>query len=279
MSSLRQSANGLPIVQGIELISTHQLPDRMRPCFPFPLFNAMQSKCFATAYKSNDNLVLSSPTGSGKTAILELSICRLVSQSPAHRYKIIYQAPTKSLCSERQKDWQKKFSHLGLECAELTGDTDQNQLRFVQNADVIITTPEKWDSVTRKWKDHRKSMELVKLFLIDEVHFLKEDRGACLEAVVSRMRSIGSDVRFVALSATVPNSEDIATWLGRNTWHRDEPAAREVFGEEFRPVRLQKHVLGFHSAGNDFQFEQVCNNKYADSIHYCLYNELTVSIA
>ncbi len=112
-------------------------------------------------------------------------------------------------------------------------------------------------------------MELVKLFLIDEVHILKEDRGACLEAVVSRMKSIGSDVRFVALSATVPNSEDIATWLGKSTWNRGEPAAREVFGEEFRPVRLQKHVLGFQSAGNDFQFEQVCNNQYGDSIHYC----------
>jgi len=114
MASLKNSANGLPIVQGIELVPTHQLPDRIRSCFPFPLFNAMQSKCFATAYKSNDNFVLSSPTGSGKTAILELAICRLVLQLQAHRYKIIYQAPTKSLCSERQKDWQTKFSHLGL---------------------------------------------------------------------------------------------------------------------------------------------------------------------
>ncbi|MFL5587016.1 MAG: DEAD/DEAH box helicase, partial [Ktedonobacteraceae bacterium] len=62
--------------------------------------------------------------------------------------------------------------------------------------------------------DHVKLMQLVKLFLLDEVHVLKDSRGATLEAVVSRMKSIGSNVRFVALSATVPNSEDIATWLG-----------------------------------------------------------------
>lgn len=76
----------------------------------------------------------------------------------------------------------------------------------VGNASIIITTPEKWDSITRKWSDYQKLLQLVKLFLIDEVHILKDTRGATLEAVVSRMHSIGASVRFVALSATVPNS-------------------------------------------------------------------------
>jgi Superfamily II helicase len=69
----------------------------------------------------------------------------------------------------------------------------------------------------------------VKLFLIDEVHILKETRGATLEAVVSRMKNIGSNVRFVALSATVPNSEDIATWLGKDATNQHVPAHREKF--------------------------------------------------
>ena len=68
-----------------------------------------------------------------------------------------------------------------------------------------MTTPEKWDSMTRRWEDHRKLLEMVRLFLVflmthrlvtgrlslityqvDEVHILKEDRGATLEVVVSR---------------------------------------------------------------------------------------------
>ncbi|KAK0247544.1 ATP-dependent DNA helicase MER3 [Friedmanniomyces endolithicus] len=255
-----------PVVQGISLVSTHQLPDRFRSIFPFPLFNAVQSKCFETIYKSSDNLVLSAPTGSGKTAVLELAICRLISGFASGSYKIVYQAPTKSLCSERQRDWQRKLGPLDLQCAELTGDTDISQLRSVQNATIIITTPEKWDSVTRKWKDHQKLMQMVKLFLIDEVHILKEDRGATLEAVVSRMKSVGSTVRFVALSATVPNSQDIATWLGKDAMNQHVPAVREHFGEEFRPVRLQKHVAGYQGNSNDFAFEKMLNAKLPEVI-------------
>jgi ATP-dependent DNA helicase HFM1/MER3 len=262
----KSSASATPVVQGISLVSTHTLPDRFRAVFPHPLFNAIQSKSFDTIYNSNDNFVLSAPTGSGKTAVLELAICRLVSSFAAGSFKIIYQAPTKSLCSERQRDWEAKFASLDLKCAELTGDTDAAQLRNVQHASIIITTPEKWDSVTRKWKDHQKLMQMVKLFLIDEVHILKEDRGATLEAVVSRMKSVGSNVRFVALSATVPNSDDIAAWLGKDPMNSHIPASRERFGEEFRPVRLQKHVRGYQGNLNDFAFEKTLDTKLPEVI-------------
>ena len=255
-----------PVVQGITLISTQRLPDRFRSIFAYPLFNAVQSKCFPTIYNTNDNFVVSAPTGSGKTVILELAICRLMSGFANGSYKIIYQAPTKSLCSERQRDWQHKFGQLDLKVAELTGDTDNAQLRNVQNATIIITTPEKWDSMTRKWKDHQKLMQMVKLFLIDEVHILKEDRGATLEAIVSRMKSVGSDIRFVALSATVPNSQDIATWLGKDSVTPYIPAPRERFGEEFRPVLLAKYVCGYNASGNDFAFEKTLNAKLPDII-------------
>lgn len=250
------------MIQGIRLVSAHELPDRFRSVFSFPVFNAIQSKCFSSVYNGSDNIVLSAPTGSGKTVVMELAICRQVTNSDNGQFKVVYQAPTKSLCSERFRDWQAKFSSLGLQCAELTGDTDHAQLRSVQSASIIITTPEKWDSMTRKWKDHTRLMQLVKLFLIDEVHILKETRGATLEAVVSRMKSAGSNVRFIALSATVPNSEDIATWLGKDPTNQHLPAHREKFGEEFRPVKLSKYVYGYQANGNDFAFDKVCESKY-----------------
>ena len=255
-----------PTIQGIPLVPLDRLPDRLRSVFRYPLFNAVQSKCFPTAYNSDDNLVVSAPTGGGKTAILEMAICRLIHGFNTDQYKIVYMAPTKSLCSERYRDWQAKFVALDLNCAELTGDTDQGQLRSVQSASIVITTPEKWDSMTRKWKDQSRLMQLVKLFLIDEVHILKDSRGATLEAVVSRMKSVGSNVRFVALSATVPNSGDIATWLGRNHTSQHLPATREKFGEEFRPVRLQKHVVGVSYRGNDFGFESACDPRLPEII-------------
>lgn len=259
----RLQGDGPPSAQGITLVSPHELPDRFRSIFGFPLFNAIQSRCYASVYGTGDNLVVSAPTGGGKTVILELAICRLLAESSnSDQFKIVYMAPTKSLCSERYRDWQGKFSTLDLQCAELTGDTTHVDLRNVQGAHIIITTPEKWDSMTRKWKDHAKLMQMVKLVLIDEVHILKDVRGATLEAVVSRMQSIGANVRFIALSATIPNSNDIADWLGKDSSHPGLPAAREVFGEEFRPVKLQKHVVGLAYTGNDFGFERVCNPAY-----------------
>jgi ATP-dependent DNA helicase HFM1/MER3 len=250
-----------PVVQGIQLVQTLDLPDRFRSVFPYPLFNAVQSKCFDIVFRSDDNFTVSAPTGSGKTGIMELAICRMMDKFSGGQYKIVYQAPTKALCSERQRDWQARFGPLGLSCAELTGDTDQNLLTSVKNASIIITTPEKWDSITRKWKDHERLMRLIKLFLIDEVHILKEDRGATLEVVVSRMKSFGTQVRFIALSATVPNSEDIATWLGRDSAHQNEPSQYMKFGEEFRPVKLQKHVCGYRCESNDFAFDKWLDKK------------------
>ncbi|KAI9838346.1 MAG: hypothetical protein M1819_005614 [Sarea resinae] len=261
--ALRQAP---PIVHGIQLVSLDCLPDRFRSVFPYPILNAVQSKCFEPVYNTNDNFVLSAPTGSGKTAVLELAICRLLLGFRAGQYKVIYQAPTKSLCSERWRDWQAKFTPLGLKCAELTGDTEHAQLRNVQHADIIITTPEKWDSITRKWKDHRRLMDLIKLFLVDEIHILKDTRGATLEAVVSRMKSLQSDVRFIALSATVPNSDDVATWLGKSSTSVNLPAIRQVFGEDFRPVKLQKFVYGFMGQGNDFALDKVLDKKLPDLI-------------
>ncbi|KAF3218268.1 Sec63 [Orbilia oligospora] len=254
------------MAQGIQLIPISSLPKKYHTIFPYKLFNATQSKCFNAVFNSSANIVLSSPTGSGKTVVMELAICRLMETFEPGTFKIIYQAPTKALCAERKRDWEKKFAALGLKCTELTGDTQFNQLAEVKNGDLIVTTPEKWDSVTRRWADHKKLLGLVRLFLIDEVHILKEDRGATLEVVVSRMKTIGSRVRFVALSATVPNSKDIATWLGKDCDNPSVPAHEERLGEEFRPVKLEKVVYGYQANSNDFVFDKFLDQKLYEVI-------------
>lgn len=79
-------------------------------------------------------------------------------------------APVKALCSERHQDWKDKFSSNGLKCIEITGDTEfSDDLYFLTNHQLIITTPEKWDSLTRKCKELNYLLLMVKLFLIDEV--------------------------------------------------------------------------------------------------------------
>lgn len=92
----------------------------------------------------------------------------------------------KSLCQERLQDWYRKFSEFDMTCTAVTGDSDVINFQDLNASDIIISTPEKWDSLTRKWKDHKKIAEMFKLVLIDEIHLLNEDfRGSTLEVIVS----------------------------------------------------------------------------------------------
>ena len=69
----------------ISLLSTSVLPDRLRSLFSFRYFNAMQTKAFHPLYESDENVVLSAPTGSGKTACFELAIARLLRNESSAR--------------------------------------------------------------------------------------------------------------------------------------------------------------------------------------------------
>ncbi|KAK9324396.1 P-loop containing nucleoside triphosphate hydrolase protein [Lipomyces orientalis] len=250
---------------GPKSISTTVLPDRYRSIFKFPAFNEMQSLCYSALYQNDVNTVISSPTGSGKTVLFELAMLRTLATNNLGNFKIIYIAPTKSLCYERFQDWSARLAVLGVKCGFLTGDTSAEEVATVKQAEVIVTTPEKWDSTTRRWTDYDRLMAMVKLVLIDEVHILKDLRGATVEVVVSRMKYIAPHARFIALSATIPNAEDIADWLGQQ-WN-SLPAQLFAFGEEFRPVQLDIHVYGYSTrTTNTFQLDKLYDSKYAESL-------------
>ncbi|XP_066857550.1 probable ATP-dependent DNA helicase HFM1 isoform X3 [Anser cygnoides] len=257
-----------------------EIPTQFRSIFKeFPYFNYAQSKALDDLLYTDRNFVICAPTGSGKTVMFELAITRLLMEAPMPwlNIKIVYMAPIKALCSQRFDDWKEKFGPIGLNCKELTGDTVMDDLFEIHRAHIIITTPEKWDSMTRRWRDN-SIVQLVRLFLIDEVHVIKdESRGATLEVVVSRMRTVQSSLwrlsenhdvvsplRFVAVSATIPNAEDIAEWLSDGKM----PALCLKIDEDQRPVKLRKIVLGFPCSDNqtEFKFDLTLNYKIASVI-------------
>ncbi|NXO34350.1 HFM1 helicase, partial [Locustella ochotensis] len=257
-----------------------EIPTQFRSIFKeFPYFNYAQSKALDDLLYTDRNFVICAPTGSGKTVMFELAITRLLMEAPLPwlNIKVVYMAPIKALCSQRFDDWKEKFGPIGLTCKELTGDTLMDDLFEIHHADIIITTPEKWDSMTRRWRDN-SIVQLVRLFLIDEVHVIKdESRGATLEVVVSRMKTIQSSLwrllekhdtvpplRFVAVSATIPNTQDIAEWLSDSKM----PAVCLKIDEDQRPVKLRKVVLGFPCSDNqtEFKFDLTLNYKIASII-------------
>ncbi|KAJ3794968.1 hypothetical protein GGU11DRAFT_668823, partial [Lentinula aff. detonsa] len=251
------------------------LADMYRGLFKFGVFNAVQSSCFEgvsvisgefsfSHYARsvlNDGFGFSAPTGSGKTVLFELAIIEMLTKAreTGELVKCVYVAPTKALCSERYRDWASKFEPLGIKCCELTGDTvhfGKSAWGDAKNATIIIATGEKWDSLTRNWDDHRQQLSQVQLFLVDEVHILNETRGSTLEVIVSRMKLRGTAVRFILVSATVPNIQDIANWIRKDS-HNGSAGVYE-FGEDYRPCKLIRHVVSFpRSKGqSDFVFSK-----------------------
>ncbi|KAJ0542299.1 putative DNA helicase [Helianthus annuus] len=258
------------------LKSVSDLPDPFRSTFSFRYFNSLQSECFSACFHSDINMVISAPTGSGKTVLFELCILRLLSKFMSQEgkfvhtkgtLKTIYISPSKALVQEKLRSWNQKLGSWGIYCLELTGDNESYNIRNIQEADIVLTTPEvKFDSVTRFGiKDGGLSFfSDISLVLIDEVHLLNDPRGAALEAIVSRIKMIGrspqmktsplAHVRFLAVSATIPNTDDLAEWLMVPT------QGIKRFGEEMRPVKLTTKVFGYTPAKNDFLFEKRLQN-------------------
>lgn len=138
---------------------------------------------------------------------------------------------------------------------ELTGDVTPD-MKSIARADLIVTTPEKWDGVSRSWQN-RSYVQKVSILIIDEIHLLGEhqflivvagigmcsgiaswtledidtyssllgdERGPVLEVIVSRTNFISSHtekpVRVVGLSTALANARDLADWLNINQVRR-----------------------------------------------------------
>ncbi|CAK7228554.1 Putative steryl acetyl hydrolase mug81 [Sporothrix eucalyptigena] len=208
----------------------------------FQYFNPMQTQIFHTLYHTPANVLLGSPTGSGKTVAAELAMWWAFRERPGS--KVVYIAPMKALVRERIKDWGARLAGpAGLKMVELTGDNTPDT-RTIQDADIIITTPEKWDGISRSWQT-RNYVRKVSLVIIDEIHLLAGDRGPILEIIVSRMNYIAAStkvpVRLLGMSTACANATDLANWLGV----KQSQGALFNFRHSVRPVPLELYIDGF----------------------------------
>jgi helicase len=177
------------------------------------------------------NLVLASPTASGKTLVAEFCALKHVLERNG---KIIYLTPLRALANEKFDDFQKYSAltkkngdHIRISIS--TGDFDSTD-PWLERYDIIITTNEKSDSLLR----HRaKWMDEISLVIADEVHLLNDaERGPTLEVVLARLMQVNPDIQVLALSATISNVDEIAAWL-----------KAEHVTTEWRPVPLKEGVL------------------------------------
>jgi helicase len=184
------------------------------------------------------NLVLASPTASGKTLVAELCILQHVLE---HRGKAIYLAPLRALASEKFKEFQrysaiKKPNGDHVRSGISTGDYDSSD-PWLGRYDIILCTNEKADSLLRHKAPWMSELTLV---IADEVHLLTEqNRGPTLEVVLTRLTEINPNIQVLALSATVRNAEEVGSWLKAGSVTTD-----------WRPVPLKEGI--YHD--NQVQF-------------------------
>lgn len=176
------------------------------------------------------NLVLASPTASGKTLIAELCAMKCVLERDG---KVLYLTPLRALASEKFREFMKytsirKRDGSKVKVAVSTGDYDSSD-PWLGRYDIIVTTNEKADSLLR----HRAEwMNEVSVTVADEVHLINEaERGPTLEVVLARLMQLNPKMQVLALSATIKNVKEIAEWL-----------KAEYVTTEWRPIPLREGV-------------------------------------
>jgi helicase len=177
------------------------------------------------------NIVLASPTASGKTLIAELCALKHVLENHG---KVIYLSPLRALASEKFEEFKKYTSIKKADGRKVsvgisTGDFDSAD-NWLERYDVIVTTNEKADSLLR----HRaKWMDNISLVVADEIHLLNEaERGPTLEIVLARLLQVNPHIQILALSATINNVDEIAGWLNA-----------KYIVTEWRPITLKEGVI------------------------------------
>ena len=194
------------------------------------IYDRFQEEAFEYINKGY-SVIVSAPTGAGKTAIAEHVIEACIEKKEG----VIYTAPIKALSNQKFRDFQGQYQdHIGI----LTGDVSLNA-----DAPVLIMTTEIFRN---KVLDDPESLKKYSWIIFDEVHYIDNpERGTVWE---ESLIFLPERMNLLCLSATIPNIGQFAKWL--ETIHK-KPI--KVVMEKKRPVPL--HFL--------FQ----CNNKIVDKLH------------
>jgi len=186
-------------------------------------FRPGQLKAIESGLFEGKNLLICTPTASGKTLIAEMAFLNSVDKG-----KTLYVVPLRALASEKYHDFKSRYELHDYKIGVSSGELDKSDA-YLNNYDFIITVSEKLDSLLRhkvEW------INRVKTIIIDEVHLLNDpSRGPTLEVVITLLRQIVPNAQLICLSATVGNAEDLAEWLNAT-----------LIKDSWRPVELHKGV-------------------------------------
>ncbi len=192
-----------------------------------------QEKAIGAGLLERKNLLVCTPTASGKTLIAEIAMLQGIYSGAG---KAVYIVPLKALASEKFNEFKAKYKDIKV--ALSIGDTDSSDT-YLEKYDLVVTVSEKLDSLIR----HRAPwLGQVGTIIIDEIHLMNDPhRGPTLEVVITLLRQMLKKAQFIALSATIGNPEELAGWLDAG-----------LVTDSWRPIELRKGIyldgeVGFYS--------------------------------
>jgi len=187
--------------------------------------NPAQIKAVEKGILKGRNMLVCTPTGSGKTAIATFAITKALNEAKG---KAVYLVPMKALANEKFKDYKELFKGTEFEVAISTGDIDSSS-EWLSRYDLLILTVEKMDSLIRH---HCSWLPDVSVVIIDEIHLLNDPgRGPTLEILITILKKLLKNVQLIALSATIGNPKELSLWL-----------KAELVVDDWRPVKLKKGI-------------------------------------
>ena len=202
--------------------------------FPFPL-DPFQLEAI-DALNQGHSVVVSAPTGSGKTLVGEYAIHRAL----AHGQKVFYTTPLKALSNQKLRDFRAQFGaeKVGL----LTGDLSLNR-----EAQIVVMTTEIFRNMLyAEADDHDDPLDNVEAVVLDECHYMNDSqRGTVWEESIIHCPP---PIQLVALSATVANAGQLTDWIDR------VHGPTQLVLSDFRPVPLAFSFCsakGLHPLLND----------------------------
>jgi len=181
------------------------------------------------------NVLLISPTATGKTEAAFLPVISMLLQEPqVPGIKVLYITPLRALNRDMLERLEWWCNNLDIKLAVRHGDTEtKERTRQARSPpDILITTPETLQAILSGWI-MRQHLQSVRWVIIDEVHEMADSkRGSQLSLALERLKSmIGKDFQIIGLSATIGTPEKVAQFLvgkGRNVEIVRVPVARRM---------------------------------------------------
>ena len=204
-------------------ISQHKSPEHPARTWPFEL-DPFQKVSIASIERG-ESVLVSAHTSAGKTVVAEYAIA----QSLKNNQRVIYTSPIKALSNQKYREFAAEFGDVGL----MTGDVTINP-----TATCLVMTTEILRSMLYRGSEIMREVQWV---VFDEIHYMRDKtRGVVWEETIILLPD---KVRYVFLSATIPNAMQFAEWITKT---HNQPC--HIVYTDFRPTPLQNY---FFPAGSD----------------------------